>query len=148
VINIYLLTYLLNYTVACSYWTTLAANNIITSVPLRGMAFNVCPYVCHSAHISQKPHVQTHRIFVPDACGRCSVFLWWRYVMLCTSGFTGDAMFSYNGPHRSVLHPCYMLLVASCLRGRRAPRLEKSFVQGFRSEVCDASFPCTWNSIE
>jgi len=44
--------------------------------------------VCLSAHISQKPHAdELYPVFVHDAYGHDSVFVWRRCDKLCTSGF-------------------------------------------------------------
>jgi len=71
---------------------------------------------------------------------------------ICTSGFVDDVMFAITGPmaawrYRSSLtatlctgwHPCCVVFIASCLRRRRAPRLDESLVHG----VPGRSMPCT-----
>jgi len=59
----------------------------------------VCLFVCLSARIYRKPHVQTSLNFAHITCRRGSVFLWRRCNTLCTSGFVYDVMFSHNGSY-------------------------------------------------
>jgi len=64
---------------------------------------SACTYVCVClliTSISQKPNVQTYQIFVACYLWRGSVLLWWRFDMLCNSGFVDDVTFAHNGQAR------------------------------------------------
>jgi len=55
--------------------------------------------VCPHEHISGITCPNFTEFSANVACGRGSVFLWWRSDKLCTSGIADDVMFSRNGPH-------------------------------------------------
>ena len=58
-------------------------------------------FVCLSVreHVSGTAGPTSTKLFAQIPCGRGSVFLWWRYDMLYTSGFTDDVTFGRNGPY-------------------------------------------------
>jgi len=67
-----------------------------TPVGVKHCDQRVCLYVCLSARISQKQHVQFHDIFCTCYLHRSSVIFSRKFNMQCTSGFVDNIMFSHN----------------------------------------------------
>ena len=125
-----------------------------------GVLWWACPFVCLSASISRELLVR----YSPNFCIHgASVFPWQHRDKSGTSGFVSDVIFAHilticrhDDRHRCcqwrhcvvvrrLIPRCVMLiLVASCPRRQRVPRLDESIMQGVSAAgggTCSAPLP-------